>query len=382
MSSPDLLQTDPSAARALVVMGVSGCGKTEISAAVAHALGYSLIEADHFHPAENVARMSAGIPLSDEDRTQWLDRLIEEIHQAQQRGDGFVLACSALKRRYRDRLRAAVPELRFAHLEVDYETALQRVGGRAGHFMPTSLVDNQFATLESPSGEPGVLDVDATQPQAEVTARIVEWMRSTTPGSAIQAETARGAGVSPGADDSATSGAALTTAPIYEGPVARLFDRMTDGLMAVLMAVMVVAVFGNVVGRYLFSAGWAGAEELSRLAFVWLVFIGVASSLRRGELMSFSMLRDRFKGVWQRLVDTISWLLVCLASVLCAWGGWQQVGYGWGNSSPVLAYPVVLAMVPVLLSMVALATLALVQLVTLWRPHPAHAQATTNITAD
>ncbi|WP_043237275.1 gluconokinase, GntK/IdnK-type [Stutzerimonas azotifigens] len=370
--------------RALVVMGVSGCGKTDTSLGAARCLGYRHIEADHFHPAENVERMRAGIPLSDQDRIQWLDRLIEEIRRAQQDGEGFVLACSALRRSYRERLRRAVPELRFAHLVVDYETALQRVGGRAGHFMPTSLVDSQFATLEPPEGEPGVLSVDATRPTDEVVRTICDWMLTQTPGAGVQARVRHAAGAGPAAEDENASEQApsLGNPPIYTGPLARLFDRLTDGLMALLMAVMVIAVFGNVVGRYLFNAGWAGAEELSRLAFVWLVFVGVASSLRRGELMSFTMLRDGLRGALRKLVDSLSWLLVCVACALCAWGGWQQVAYGWGNKSPVLAYPVVLAMVPVLLGMVALGVLALVQLVSLWRAQPPAARAAANITAD
>ena len=161
----------------LVVMGVSGSGKSEISQAVATALGWRHIEADHFHPPENVERMRAGIPLSDEDRRHWLDALCEQMLAAQVAGECFVLACSALKRSYRELLRSAVPGLRFAHLAIDYDTAVQRVGARPGHFMPISLVDSQFATLESPEGEPGVLTVDASQSRDVVLLQIVEWMR-------------------------------------------------------------------------------------------------------------------------------------------------------------------------------------------------------------
>lgn len=155
---PSVHTSKASALPVLVVMGVSGSGKTETSHAVADALGLPHIEADNFHPAENVARMRAGTPLSDADRMEWLHALIAEMQRTLAAGSGFVLACSALKRSYRELLRSAVPELRFAHLAIDYETAVQRVGGRAGHFMPISLVDSQFATLESPEGEPGVLD--------------------------------------------------------------------------------------------------------------------------------------------------------------------------------------------------------------------------------
>lgn len=159
----------------LVVMGVSGSGKTEISQGVARELGWRHIEADSFHPSENIERMRAGIALSDEDRIQWLDVLIIEMQKALAEGQGFVLACSALKRVYRERLRRAVPGLQFAYLKIDRATTLQRVGARPGHFMPASLVDSQFVTLQSPEGEPHVVSVDATRSREEVIAEICQW---------------------------------------------------------------------------------------------------------------------------------------------------------------------------------------------------------------
>lgn len=369
------------APRALVVMGVSGSGKTDTSLAVAAALGYRHIEADHFHPEVNVQRMREGIPLSDADRIVWLHKLIAEMHEAVVDGEGFVLACSALKRSYRDLLRTAVKDLRFAHLAVDYETALQRVGGRADHFMPTSLVDSQFATLESPEGEPGVLTVDASRPREAVITDIVSWMQQD---SGLQITQQERSAAQP--FDSATSGvrseSALTVAPIYGGSLARYFDRVTDWLMAALLAFMVIVVFSSVVLRYAFGTGWTGAEELSRLAFVWLVFVGVASSMRRGELMAFSMIRNLFPGLLRRLVDSVSWLLVAVASGLAAMGGWNQMQFGWTIDSPVVGYPLAMAMLPVMVSMIAMGVLALVQLVNVWRrrepPQAAHA----NVTAD
>lgn len=358
----------------LVVMGVSGSGKSEISQAVAAALGWRHIEADHFHSRENVERMRAGIPLSDDDRSHWLDALSEQMLAAQAAGEGFVLACSALKRAYRERLRAAVPGLQFAHLHIDHAVALQRVGARPGHFMPASLVDSQFATLEAPAGEAHVLTLEAADSREALVTQICAWLRRDLPEAALDADAA----MSALEIDSANQGPQLGAEPIYQGRLARLFDRLTDGLMATLMAFMVVAVFANVVLRYAFGTGWAGAEELSRLAFVWLVFVGVASSMRRGELMTFRMIRDRFPRLAQRLVDSLSWLLVAGASLLAAWGAWQQMQFGWGNHSTVVGYPVVLAMLPVLACMAVLAVLALVQLVNLWRRAPqaslAHAQ--------
>lgn len=375
--------SDDSAAtgRALVVMGVSGSGKTETSHAVANALGFRHIEADHFHPEENVARMRAGTPLSDADRVEWLQKLIIEMQRAIDDNVGFVLACSALKRHYRDLLRDAVAELRFAHLSIDYDTAVQRVGGRAGHFMPISLVDSQFATLESPEGEPGVLVVDASQPREQVLEEIVEWMHR-APG--LEIIDAEGHSATPldSAKRQVNQGAELTSPPIYSGKLALGFDRITDWLMAALLAFMVIVVFSSVVLRYAFGTGWTGAEELSRLAFVWLVFVGVASSMRRGELMAFSMVRDRFPLLFRRVVDSISWLLVAGASGMAAMGGWNQMQFGWTINSPVVGYPLAVAMLPVMVSMIALTVLALVQLVNVWRRQQQLQPADVNVTAD
>ena len=371
----------PATGRALVVMGVSGSGKTETSHAVADALGFRHIEADHFHPEENVARMRAGTPLSDADRVVWLQKLVVEMQRAINDGVGFVLACSALKRRYRDLLRDAVAELRFAHLSIDYDTAVQRVGGRAGHFMPISLVDSQFATLESPEGEPGVLVVDASQPREQVLADIVEWVQR-APGLEISDAEGHSAAPLDSANSSVEKGAELTSPPIYSGKLALGFDCITDWLMAALLAFMVIVVFSSVVLRYAFGTGWTGAEELSRLAFVWLVFVGVASSMRRGELMAFSMVRDRFAILFRRVVDSISWLLVAGASGMAAMGGWNQMQFGWTINSPVVGYPLAVAMLPVMVSMIALAVLALVQLVNVWRGQPQPHAADANVTAD
>ncbi|MGE6661436.1 gluconokinase, GntK/IdnK-type [Pseudomonas sp. NPDC077408] len=383
-------------------MGVSGSGKTETSHAVADALGFRHIEADHFHPEENVARMRAGTPLSDADRVEWLQRLVIEMQRAIEDDVGFVLACSALKRRYRDLLRDAVPGLCFAHLSIDYETAIQRVGGRAGHFMPISLVDSQFATLESPAGEPHVLVVDASQPREQVLNEITRWMNQDG-GLAINAKEDLSAAPLDSANKRSgehggqrasepsnqanvhnvePKGAELTTHAIYGGKFAQGFDRITDWLMAALLAFMVIVVFSSVVLRYAFGTGWTGAEELSRLAFVWLVFVGVASSMRRGELMAFSMIRDRFPHLLRRLVDSVSWIMVAVASALAAMGGWNQMQFGWTINSPVVGYPLAVAMVPVAASMVALAVLALIQLVNVWRRQPPLPIAEANVTAD
>ena len=367
--------------RALVIMGVSGSGKTATSLAVAAALGYRHIEADHFHSDASVQCMRNGIALSDAQRLEWLHKLIIEMHKAVADGVGFVLACSALKRRYRNLLRSAIEDLRFAHLSIDLETARQRVGERSDHFMPISLVDSQFATLETPDGEPGVLTLDASLAQEEVVQQIVEWMRQQTGSEISEAERNASRPVD-GADKAIAFDAPLTSAPIYSGRLAQHFDRITDWLMAALLAFMVIAVFSSVVLRYAFGTGWTGAEELSRLAFVWLVFVGVASSMRRGELMAFSMVRNHFPRLFRRVVDTLSWLLVALASALAAIGGWNQIQIGWSINSPVVGYPLALGMLPVMAGMVALGVLALVQLVNVWRRSAPPPAAQAKVTAD
>jgi gluconokinase len=158
----------------VVVMGVAGCGKSEVGRRIADALQLPLIEGDAFHPPSNIEKMRSGVPLTDEDRAGWLDVLACELASHAQ---GAVLTCSALKRSYRDRLRAGNEGLRFVHLSLPQEEAQRRVASRPGHFMPPSLVASQFAALEDPSGEPGVIVVDACLPLDEVAARAVAALR-------------------------------------------------------------------------------------------------------------------------------------------------------------------------------------------------------------
>lgn len=163
---------------ALVVMGVSGCGKSRIGAAAAARLAWPLVEGDDFHPPANRERMREGIALTDADRAGWLAHLGTELAQ---RPHGVVLTCSALKRAYRDRLRAARPGLRFAWLDLDAAAAQARVAQREAHFFPAGLVATQFESLEPPLGEPGVLRLDALQPPERVVDTIVDWMRQRSP---------------------------------------------------------------------------------------------------------------------------------------------------------------------------------------------------------
>jgi gluconokinase len=159
----------------LVVMGVSGCGKSWIGALVAARLGLPLIEGDDFHGEHNRTRMQQGQPLTDANRTAWLDRLGVELALHPR---GAVITCSALRRAYRDQLRSARPGLRFAWLELPPEAARARVAGRAGHFFPPSLVSSQFDDLEPPIDEPGVLRLDAESEPAHLVERVVAWWRA------------------------------------------------------------------------------------------------------------------------------------------------------------------------------------------------------------
>ena len=169
------MTTAPTAISALVVMGVSGCGKSAVGAEIAKNSGGRLIEGDAFHPQANIDKMSAGHPLNDEDRAGWLTRLGEEVAQAVRNGEKPVLTCSALKLIYRERLRESVPGLGFVFLELTKELATERCSHRPGHFMPASLVDSQFATLEAPYGEDRTLVVDATQSIETIGAKAASW---------------------------------------------------------------------------------------------------------------------------------------------------------------------------------------------------------------
>ena len=162
----------------LIVMGVAGCGKSSLARAVAQALGLPLIEGDDHHSAANRERMAQGIALTDADRKDWLDTL-GRLLQAQPQG--VVMTCSALKRAYREQLRAASPGLRFVFLDITPAAAARRVAARPGHFFAASLVDSQFATLESPVGEPGVLRLDAERPLTVLQEQVQHWLQKETP---------------------------------------------------------------------------------------------------------------------------------------------------------------------------------------------------------
>ena len=140
----------------VVVMGVCGCGKSTVGAALARSLQWPFLDADDFHPPENVAKMAAGTPLTDDDRWPWLDRIADDLKATLARGGHAVLACSALKQAYRDRL-ARAGDVRLVHLAGDYDTIAARLQSREHRYMPASLLASQFATLEPP---PDALVID------------------------------------------------------------------------------------------------------------------------------------------------------------------------------------------------------------------------------
>lgn len=153
----------------IVVMGVSGCGKTSVGAELAARLGIAFIEGDTMHGPDNIAKMSAGIPLQDDDRWPWLDRIGAALQGAHDEGRGLVVACSALKRSYRERLRSAAgSSLYFVFLDGSADTLRMRMAERTGHFMPASLLDSQLATLEDPRNEPRVVAVEFDRPVSEI----------------------------------------------------------------------------------------------------------------------------------------------------------------------------------------------------------------------
>ena len=154
-------------------MGVSGSGKTLVGSALARALGVDFVEGDDYHPAENVERMAAGIPLTDGDRAMWLRSLADRLRKANTAGAGLVMSCSALKKSYRDVLRSGARDLQFIYLRGERALLAQRIASRRGHFMPPSLLDSQLATLEEPSPDERAWVCDVSESPRNLIAALV-----------------------------------------------------------------------------------------------------------------------------------------------------------------------------------------------------------------
>jgi gluconokinase len=155
-------------------MGVSGSGKSTVGALLAQALQVPFLEGDSFHPPANVARMAAGIALTDADREGWLGALADQLKQQAQRG--VVLSCSALKRRYRDTLRGGAPDMALIYLSGAPDVLAQRMAGRSGHYMPPSLLASQLATLEPPQPDEDALTLDNARPPEALVHDALEWL--------------------------------------------------------------------------------------------------------------------------------------------------------------------------------------------------------------
>jgi gluconokinase len=160
----------------VVLMGVAGAGKTTLGRLLAQRLGCDFAEGDAFHPDRNVEKMRAGIPLGDADRGPWLDSLAREIATWRAAGRDVVLACSALKRSYRERLAGGRPGLRFVHLRGDPALLRARLESRRGHFMPAAMLESQLEALEPPAPDERALELDVAEPPERLASEIATWL--------------------------------------------------------------------------------------------------------------------------------------------------------------------------------------------------------------
>jgi len=158
----------------ILVMGVSGSGKSTVGRELAARLGLPFLDADDLHPPANVAKMHAGEPLTDADREPWLRRISQWLADQRKAGEPGVLACSALKRSYRDQLRAADPDLRIVFLDGSFDLLHERLGGRHGHFFPARLLQAQLADLEVPGPDENAVTVSIGQTPAKIVDSIAE----------------------------------------------------------------------------------------------------------------------------------------------------------------------------------------------------------------
>lgn len=163
---------------AVIVMGVSGSGKSTVGAALATALGWDFRDGDAFHPPANVEKMRAGAPLTDADRGPWLDAIARHVADRDAVGGHVVIACSALRRVYRDRLRASGAPMRFVHLAGSFGLIDARMAARTDHFMPPSLLESQFATLEPPEPDEAAICVPVDGTPETIVAAICDALRA------------------------------------------------------------------------------------------------------------------------------------------------------------------------------------------------------------
>lgn len=163
------------AGQSVVLMGVSGCGKSSVGAAIARELGAKFIDGDDLHPRANIQKMAGGHPLNDDDRAPWLERLNDAAYSLSHKNEVGIIVCSSLKRRYRDRLRQDNPDMIFLYMKGTFDVIMARLKSRAGHYMPTELLQSQFDALEEPGAdEPDVMSIDINGGFDEVVSRGVD----------------------------------------------------------------------------------------------------------------------------------------------------------------------------------------------------------------
>ncbi|WP_372698998.1 gluconokinase [Arthrobacter sp. JSM 101049] len=177
MVGPEEQSTTAMPGDRVVVMGVSGSGKTTVGELLAIELDGAFVDGDALHPESNIEKMSAGIPLDDDDREPWLREIGAELGAAAAAGRTLVIGCSALKRSYRDLIRAAAPDTRFVHLHGTVELLGERMQVRPGHFMPASLLDSQLATLEDLGVDESGKVFDIAETPADLAAAAARWLR-------------------------------------------------------------------------------------------------------------------------------------------------------------------------------------------------------------
>ena len=175
MSEPAAVNVRP---MRLVLMGVSGCGKSTVGEGLAAHLGWRFVEGDSLHPSENVAKMAAGQPLNDDDRAGWLATLADLLAHAARTRQGLVVSCSALKRAYRDRLREGDAQVLFVHLDGSRDLIAARIAARTHMYMPASLLESQFAALQAPEPDEQALSLSVQQPPAELIQRIEQHLQA------------------------------------------------------------------------------------------------------------------------------------------------------------------------------------------------------------
>jgi gluconokinase len=162
---------------AVVVMGVSGSGKTTIAEEIARREGWELLEGDDFHPPANIAKMKSGVPLTDDDRWPWLRAIAAAIDERRKRGESVVVACSALKRAYRDILANGHADVVVVYLQGSSALIADRIAARKHHFMPAKLLESQFADLEEPTQDEHAIIVSVAPPPAEIVDAIMNRLR-------------------------------------------------------------------------------------------------------------------------------------------------------------------------------------------------------------